>query len=241
MRRGRGGASCLASHRNPQTRARVQGMISDLDLATEQSRPFSDVYRVPGRAIDEVAVQVVCARFRFTDSAEIISASQVVSPSWPAFVKAPCKLPAEMDSAFTAFTAFYVGLCQQAEAVARALGGHRDTARAGTCRFCTQLCLVTAFDAQCCLDVALQYTAAGAKQLSMTTLQAVVLMLFNDDATIAAAKGTAVCARSRRACTQVTVDIVMRVVHPLCCSKPPCPLLKDTRQGTRSIRRRCSA
>jgi hypothetical protein len=113
----------------------------------------------------------------------------VVSPSWPAFVKAPCKLPAEMDSAFTAFTAFYVGLCQQAEAVARALGGHRDTARAGTCRFCTQLCLVTAFDAQCCLDVALQYTAAGAKQLSMTTLQAVVLMLFNDDATIAARLG----------------------------------------------------
>jgi hypothetical protein len=26
---------------------------------------------------------------------------------------------------------------------------------------------------------------------------------------------------------QVPADIVMRVVHPLCCSKPPCPLLKE--------------
>ncbi len=162
----------------------------------------------------------------------------LTSSNWPSFLQLPCKLPAEMDSAFTAFTAFYLGLFNKRKLSLVHSEGTATLRAQARAMLCAQLCSVTAFDAQCCRDV--QFPA-GAKQLNMTTLQAVVLMLFNDDSTInvdgiaarlgvrgVAARGT-VCARSHRlACTQLTVEIVMRVVHPLCCSKPPCPLLKDT-------------
>lgn len=160
---------------------KLEGMINDWMVTTEQSEEFCGVYDSRGgsKPVESLAVNVL------------------TSSSWPSFQTFNASLPNAFKEAFEIFKEFY---------------DRRYPKRKLTVIESEGTALVSG-------NFAAGGGGGGAKQFKVTTLQAAVLLLFNEHEVLSVARIAELLS--------VPLVIATRLVHPLCFSKVP-PLVAES-------------